>query len=139
MPELGLEIVEAPITSMNKVMQGPQSLVGKVDAAYVPTDNTVVAAIASVVQVCEKNKLPLFAGEANTVEKGAIGTYGIDYYKLGRQTGEMALRVLQGEKPQDMPIESQKELTLTLNAGAAGRMGVTPPEEIKAKASKILW
>ena len=136
-PELGLEIVEAPITSMNEVMQGAQSLVGKVDAVYVPTDNTVVAAIASVVQVCEKNKLPLFAGEANTVENGAIGTYGIDYYKLGRQTGEMALRVLQGEKPQDMPIESQKELTLTLNAGAAERMGVTLPEEIKAKASKI--
>jgi len=136
-PELGLEIVEAPITASNEVMQGAQSLVGRCDAVYVPTDNMVVAAIASVVKVGEDNKLPVFAGEENTVKGGAIGTYGIDYYKLGRQTGEMALRVLQGEKPQDMPIESQKELSLTLNLGAAERMGVTIPEEMKAQANLV--
>lgn len=136
-PELGLEIVEAPITASNEVMQGAQSLVGRCDAIYVPTDNMVVAAIASVVKVGEDKKLPVFAGEENTVKGGAIGTYGIDYYKLGRQTGEMALRVLKGEKPQDMPIESQKELSLTLNPGAAERMGVTIPEEMKGKAKLV--
>lgn len=136
-PGLGLEIVEAPVTASNEVMQGAQSLVGRCDAVYVPTDNMVVAAIASVVKVGESNKLPVFAGEENTVKGGAIGTYGIDYYKLGRQTGEMALRVLKGEKPQDMAIESQKELSLTLNPAAAGRMGVTLPDELKAKSKLV--
>lgn len=136
-PELGLEIVEAPITASNEVMQGAQSLVGRCDAVYVPTDNMVVAAIASVVKVGESNKLPVFAGEENTVKGGAIGTYGIDYYKLGRQTGEMALRILKGEKPQVMAIESQKDLTLTLNPAAAERMGVTLPETLKAKATLV--
>jgi len=136
-PELGLEIVEAPITASNEVMQGAQSLVGRCDAIYIPTDNMVVAAISSVVKVGESNKLPVFGAEANTVASGAIGTYGIDYYKLGRQTGEMALRILKGEKPQDMAIERQKELTLTLNPAAAERMGVTLPEELKAKAELV--
>lgn len=136
-PELGLEIVEAPITASNEVMQGAQSLVGRCDAVYVPTDNMVVAAIASVVKVGESNKLPVFAAEANTVKGGAIATYGIDYYELGRQTGEMALRILKGEKPQDMAIESQKELTLTLNPAAAERMGVKLSDELKAKATLI--
>ncbi|TEB16028.1 ABC transporter substrate binding protein [Pelotomaculum sp. FP] len=136
-PELGLEIVEAPITASNEVMQGAQSLVGRCDAVYVPTDNMVVAAISSVVKVGESSKLPVFAAEENSVKSGAIGTYGIDYYKLGRQTGEMALRILKGEKPQEMAIESQKELTLTLNPAAAARMGVTLPEELKAKATLV--
>lgn len=136
-PGLGLAIVEAPVTASNEVMQGAQSLAGRCDAIYVPTDNMVVAAVAGVVKVGETNKLPVFAGEENTVKSGAIGTYGIDYYKLGRQTGQMALRVLKGEKPQDMAIESQKELSLTLNPAAAGRMGVTIPAEIKAKAKMV--
>lgn len=136
-PGLGLEIVEAPITASNEVMQGAQSLVRRCDAIYVPTDNMVVAAVASVVKVGETNKLPVFAGEENTVKGGAIGTYGIDYYKLGRQTGEMALRILKGEKPQEMAIESQKELSLTLNPAAAARMGVTISEELKAKAKLV--
>jgi putative ABC transport system substrate-binding protein len=136
-PGLGLEIVEAPITASNEVMQGAQSLIGRCDAVYIPTDNMVVAAVASVVKVGESNKLPVFAAEENTVKGGAIGTYGIDYYKLGRQTGEMALRILKGEKPQTMAIESQKELTLTLNPAAAERMGVTLPEALKAKATLI--
>ncbi|HBC94421.1 MAG TPA: ABC transporter substrate-binding protein [Pelotomaculum sp.] len=136
-PGLGLEIVEAPITASNEVMQGAQSLVGRCDAVYVPTDNMVVTAISSVVKVGESSKLPIFAAEENTVKGGAIGTYGLDYYKLGRQTGEMALRILKGEKPQEMAIESQKELTLTLNPAAAARMGVTLPEELKAKATLV--
>lgn len=136
-PGLGLEIVEAPITASNEVMQGAQSLIGRCDAVYIPTDNMVVAAVASVVKVGESSKLPVFAAEENTVKGGAIGTYGIDYYKLGRQTGEMALRILKGEKPQEMAIESQKELTLTLNPAAAERMGVTLPETLKAKATLI--
>ncbi|HHW44762.1 MAG TPA: ABC transporter substrate-binding protein [Desulfotomaculum sp.] len=137
-PGLGLTVVEAPVTASNEVVQATQSLVGRVDAIYVPTDNTVVSSISGVLQVAEKQKLPVIAGESNTVESGALGTIGIDYRKLGRQTGEMALRVLKGEKPQDMPIEKQKDLDVVLNAKAAAAFGVTIPEELKKKASKII-
>lgn len=137
-PALGLEIVEAPITATHEVMQGAQSLVGKVDAIYVPTDNTVVSAVAGVIKVAEEHKIPVLAGESNTVEAGAVGTIGIDYKKLGYQTGEMAIRVLKGAKPQDMPIEKQKELNIVLNAKAAQAMGVTIPEDLQKQASKVI-
>ncbi|GFN22060.1 MAG: ABC transporter substrate-binding protein [Thermoanaerobacteraceae bacterium] len=135
---LGLTIVEAPVTSTTEVVQATQSLVGRVEAIYVPTDNTVVSAISGVLQVAEEHKIPVLAGESNTVEAGALATIGIDYYKLGQQTGEMALRVLKGEKPQDMPIERQRDLSIVVNAKAAEAFGVTIPEDLKAKADKII-
>jgi len=135
---LGLTIIEAPVTSTTEVVQATQSLVGRVEAIYVPTDNTVVSAIAGVLRVAEEHKIPVVAGESKTVEAGALATIGIDYYKLGYQTGEMALRVLQGEKPQDMPIERQRDLSIVINAKAAEVFGVTIPEDLKAKADKII-
>lgn len=137
-PEMGFEIVEATVTGSAEVMQAAQSLVGKVDAIYIPTDNVVASSIASVVSIAEKNKLPLIAAEAGMVEGGALATVGIDYYKLGRQTGEMALKVIKGEKPEGMAIESQKDFNIIINKGAAQRMGVEIPQDLLAKASKVI-
>lgn len=105
---LGLEVAEATVASSADVMQATQSLVGKVQAIYVPTDNTVVSAAASVIQVTDKAKIPVIAGESSVIEQGGLATIGIDYGKLGEQTGEMALKVIQGDKPQEMPIESKR-------------------------------
>ena len=85
--ELGLTLVEATAGNSSEVLQAAQSLQGRVDAIYVPTDNTVVSAIESVVLVAERAKLPLIAGEADSVEKGALATIGIDYYQLGPADG----------------------------------------------------
>ncbi|WP_227767367.1 ABC transporter substrate-binding protein [Zhaonella formicivorans] len=134
---LGLEIVEATVTGSAEVMQVTQSLVGKVDAIYVPTDNVVASSIASVVSVAEAAKLPLIVGEKGMVEGGALATIGIDYYKLGRQTGEMALKVIKGADPASMPIESLKSIDIVVNKKAAERMGVTIPQEILDKAQVV--
>ncbi|MGI9860535.1 ABC transporter substrate-binding protein [Moorella naiadis] len=136
-PGLGLAVVEAPVTASSEVVQAAQSLVGRVDAIYVPTDNTIVSSIAGVLQVTEQHKIPVIAGESGTVEAGVLGTIGIDYYKLGEQTGQMALRVLKGEKPQDMPIEKQKDLSIVLNAKTAAALGINIPEDLQKKAAKI--
>lgn len=136
--ELGLEIIEATVTGSAEVMQVAQSLVGKVDAIYVPTDNVVASSIASVVGVAEKNDIPLVVGESGMVEGGALATIGLDYYKLGRQTGEMALKVIKGANPAEMPIENLKDIDIVVNKGAAERMGVTIPQEILDKAKKVI-
>jgi len=137
-PGLGLELVEATVTNSAEVMQVTQSLVGKVDAFYVPTDNTIASSIASVVTVAEENKIPLVVSEKGMVEGGAIGTIGIDYYKLGRQTGEMALRVIEGDDPASMPIESLNDIDIVINPGAAERMGVELPQEIIDQAKEVI-
>lgn len=135
---LGLEVKEATVATTADVMQSAQSMVGKVQAIYVPTDNTVVSAASSVVQIADKNKLPIISGESSVVEKGALATIGIDYKKLGEQTGDMAVRILKGAKPQDMAVESQKEFSITINKKNADLLGITIPEDIMTKAAKII-
>ncbi|NCD19179.1 MAG: ABC transporter substrate-binding protein [Actinobacteria bacterium] len=131
--ELGLEIVEAAISTSAEVQQAAESL--DVDAFYVPTDNTVVSALESVIQVAEDKQILAIAAEGDSVARGTVATYGIDYYQLGYQTGEMAVRILRGEAdPASMPVETQSELQLYLNLAAAERMGVTIPEDLLAEA-----
>ena len=133
---MDLEVVTQTVTSVNEIQQAVNAL-GDVDAIYVPTDNMVVAGIASLVQVAEDREIPVIAAEAGTVEGGAVATVGIDYEALGRQTGEMALRILRdGEDPASMPVETATEFTYVVNEDAAERQGVTIPQEILDQAEQ---
>ncbi len=134
-PALGLEIVETTVSSSADVLQAAQSLIGKVNAIYVPTDNMVVSAAQSVVQVANENKIPLISGESSVVDAGGLGTIGINYTNLGAQTGEMALRILDGAKPADMPVEGQKNFDIVLNQEAIDLLGIEVPADIKSKAT----
>jgi len=136
--QLGLEVVEATVDTSAGVLQAAQSFIGRVDFIYVPTDNTVVSAFSSVVKVAEENGIPVFPGEENLVPQGALATVGVNYYRLGRQTAEMALRILEeGAKPESMPIESQKETELVINEDVAQALGINIPAAIRAKATIV--
>jgi len=138
-PGLGIEeIVKATAATTADVLAAAQSLVGRVDVIWVPTDNTVVSAFESVVKVCEDNEIPLFAADVATVERGAIGTPGIDYYQLGRECGQVAARILQGENPADIPVKKVDMTDLFLNPSAAERMGVTIPQSVLDTATEIV-
>lgn len=132
---LGLEIVEAPAASSQEVLQAAESLSG-VDAIYVPTDNVVVTSLETVLKVGEEKKIPVFGAEGDSVERGTIGTYGLNYHDLGYQTGQMAIRILvDGEDPAAMAVETLSTPELYLNTGAAERMGVTIPEELLSQVA----
>lgn len=132
-----IDVVTQTVTTVNDIQQAVEAL-GDVDAIYVPTDNMVVSGIASLVQVAEQKQIPVIAAEAGTVEGGAIATLGIDYTELGRQTGEMALRILQdGEDPATMPVETATEFTYVINEEAAERQGVTIPDDILSEAETV--
>jgi putative ABC transport system substrate-binding protein len=130
--------VEATADTSAVVLQAAQSLIGRADVIYVPTDNTVVSAFSSVVKVSEENRIPIIAGEENCVAQGALATVGINYYRLGRQTAEMALRIIKGEAtPGSMPIESQRDNELVINVDAAEALGIIIPEDLRAKATIV--
>ena len=138
-PALGIDhIVEATAATTADVLAAAQSLVGRVDAIWVPTDNTVVSAFESVVKVCEDNQIPLFAADTATVERGAIGTPGLDYYQLGIECGQVAARILRGENPADIPVKKVEMTDLYLNPSAAERMGVTIPQSVLDRATNIV-
>ncbi|MGK7911480.1 MAG: ABC transporter substrate-binding protein [Synechococcus sp.] len=136
-PERNLEIVEATATRSSEVSGAAQSLVGKVDAIYVPTDNTVASALESVIAVGQDNQLPVFAGDTDSVGRGAIASLGFDYYDVGRQTGALVVQVLEGADPGMLPVQRVEQLNLVLNLDAAAAMGVEIPAEVVDRANDI--
>lgn len=137
--EKGLTVKEATVTNVNDIQQAAQGLVAQgVDVIYIPTDNVMASAVPVLTKVTNAAKIPVIAGEPGEVRKGALATIGIDYYKLGYQTGLMAVKVLRGEaKPQDMPIETQKDVKATVNDTAAKLLGITIPESIRNGADVV--
>ena len=137
-PDHGLKVVEAPATKSADVLAAAQSLVGKADAIYVPTDNTVVSALEAVIKVGIDNQVPVYAGDTDSVPRGVIAALGFNYYDVGRQTGRIVLRVLKGEAPGEIAVEGVEVTELHVNPGAAEKMGVTIPPEVIAEAKKVI-
>ncbi|GGF05456.1 ABC transporter substrate-binding protein [Stappia taiwanensis] len=134
----GLEIAESTAAQTAMVADAALSLADRADVILIPTDSTVVAAVESVVNVGRKAKVPVFASDTDSVERGALAALGFDYYKLGRLTGQMAVRVLQGESPASIPVATLKTQDLYLNRSAAAAMGVRLSEELLASATKVV-
>ncbi len=133
----GFNVVEATVSKSSDVYQATQSLIGKVDAIFVPTDNTVVSALESAIKVCIQHQVALFCADVDSVKRGAVAAMGFDYYQHGRQTGAMAERILKGAAPGTMPVEYQKALELHLNLNFAAQMGVDVPSAIVESADKV--
>lgn len=132
--KLGLTVQEASVSNSNEIQQVVQSLVGKVDAIYAPTDNTIASGMPTVAQVANDNGIPVICGESGMVDNGGLATYGIDYYELGYLTGKQAVRIIKGEaETATMPIEYLPEdsLTLSINEEVAAKLGITIPEDLK--------
>lgn len=136
--KLGLKVVEATVASTTDILQATQAITGKVDAIYVPTDNTVVSGIESLIKVAQAAKLPVIGAEAGTVERGGLATVGVSYYRLGKQTAKMAVEVLKGKKPAKMAIQYQKELELVINLKAAQAIGLKLPKDLVEKADRVI-
>lgn len=132
-----LTVVEARAVSQTDVGMATEGLVERVDAIYVPADNTAMAALDAIVAVAEANDLPLLASDVNAVPRGAIAALGFNYYEVGRQTGRIVARVLAGEDPGAIPVEPVRASELYVNPRAAAAMGVTLPETLLARAKLV--
>ena len=125
--ELGMEGVEYTASSSNEVQQVVESMVGKVDAIYTPTDNTIASAMTVIASIANENKAPTVCGEVAHVEAGGLASISINYEELGRRAGEMAVRILsEGADPADMPIETMTadECDLVYNQKTADTLDV---------------
>lgn len=134
--DFNLEVVEATVSSTNDIEQVVQSLVGKVDAIYAPTDNTIASGMPTVAMVANPNNIPIICGEEGMVSNGGLATYGIDYYKLGYLTGKQAVKIIKGEaSTATMPIEylPEDEYSLTINEDVAKQLGIEIPEKLISK------
>lgn len=134
----GLKVEAATISTVNDIQQAAQSLVGDVDAFYEPTDNIIASAMPTLVSITNPAKKPVICGESNMVKAGGLATYGVDYYQLGRQSGNMAADILEGKsKPATMPIQFAENLKAVLNKANADEIGITLPESLTKDAEVV--
>ena len=125
--ELGLTTERYSVASSNEIQSAIESMIGKVDAIYAPTDNVIANGMNTVAMVANENKIPVICGEENMVNAGGLVSYSIDYYDLGYMAGEMAVKILKGEAtPADMPIQylDASSCTLVTNEDTAAEIGV---------------
>ncbi|MEW9617379.1 ABC transporter substrate-binding protein [Shinella sp. S4-D37] len=134
----GLTVVESAATKSAEVQGAARALVGRADAIYIPTDNTIISALEGAVAVAEEAKLPLFTADTDSVSRGAIAALGFNYKDVGKQTGEIVVRILKGENPGDIAVKVAAGTDLVVNKGAAAKMGVTLPEAVVGRATRVI-
>ncbi|MFC5604211.1 ABC transporter substrate-binding protein [Sporosarcina koreensis] len=135
--EMDMTVVEASVATSADVKQATESLIGKVDSLYIITDNTVVSALESVVSVANEHKLPMMVGEFDSVKRGGLAAYGFEYYDIGYEAGQMAVKILKGEsKPADLAVQVPQNLKLIMNEDTAKALGLSIKDEWKAEFSE---
>lgn len=130
----GLEIIVVGVTNTNEVAQALQSIIGDVDVIYALTDNVAATAMPLITTEAIERGKAVIGAESAHVESGALATDGINYYDLGFQTGLMAAKVLNGEDISGMPVSTLSEMELVINEEAVEKLGITIPEDLKARA-----
>lgn len=114
-----LKVIEKGVSSVNDINLAIDSLLSQIDVLYIPTDNLVVSAANLVLQKANRKKIPVISSIEDIVKKGALATESIDYEKLGYQTGEIIVDILNGKSPKNIAVETLKETTLIINKKAA--------------------
>jgi len=114
-PDFSLEVVKVVVTNVNEIPQSIQELLNNVDVLYVPTDNLIVSSMPIVSKIATDNKVAVISSEEGSVKSGALACQGIDYEKLGYKTGELAVKVLNGEKVSDIPVTMLDETQIIVN------------------------
>jgi len=134
----GLELIEVTISNSAEVYTAAQSLVGRVDAIYITSDNMVASALGSVTKVCNANRIPFFVGNTDQVPLGAIAALGFNYFEVGYTAGKKAAMVLKGKSPGAIPSGLAENLVLHLSVKNAKKQGVMIKQSIIDRADKLI-
>lgn len=134
----GMTVVESAAARTVDVPSAAQSLAGKVDVIYAPTDNNVTSAFEGLIKVADQAKIPVIAADTDMVRRGAVAALGLNYYDIGRQTGRMVVRILRGESAGKIASEVSTSLDLHLSKGAARKQGVALSNAMLSSATKVI-
>lgn len=133
-----ISLVAVPAQRTADISTAANTLKGKVDLIYTTTDNNVVSAYESLVKFANENKIPLLASFPDAIERGAVAAYGMSYYDVGRQSGKLVVRILNGEEPGNIKPEIGQALRLVVNTDAAKKQGIVLSPEVIKSAYKVV-
>ncbi len=135
--ERGVTLVEASVPNSNDAIASMRSLVGKVDAVWIPNDVTVYAALEAVSKVAQDRKIPLFTGETRSVERGAVASIGFDYDAVGHAAAGQVVQILRGKKPGDIDVIVPNAFRTVVNQRAVQATGLAIPPAVRSKANIV--
>lgn len=129
--KMGITLIEATAFKTSDVTSAMQKLVGKkVDAVFVPLDNTVLSAMDAVLKIAFEYQIPVFSSDSDSVTQGALASSGYTHFDTGYKAGEMAVQVLKGINPGTIPVTTAQDLNVYINLRSAEKLHITFPEEI---------
>ncbi len=136
--ELGINVIDASVSQSSEIQSVVESVVGKAQAIYCPTDNMIASGMATVSMIALEAKMPVIVGEEGMLRNGGLATYGINYYDLGKLTSTQAVEIMKNNKnPADMPILYLEEFELLINKEVADSLGITIPVDLLEKAKFV--
>ena len=134
----GWSLVEAPAQRTVDIAGATESLIGKVDAFYIPTDNNVMSSVENIARIARQAKIPLFAADTDSVKRGAVAAMGLNYHDIGIQTGELVARILKGESPGNIPFQEGEKFEIHINKREATKQGVTLSTAVVNSATFVI-
>lgn len=133
----GLKYIETVVTNSSEIQQAAESLVGRVDAIFIPNDSVVQSGMAQITEITRKNKIPVYACSATTVQSGAFATVAMNDKQIGAQSADMAVQILGGAKPADVPAIVVPASGTVINQNTMEALGVTIPDSIKSSVQML--
>jgi putative ABC transport system substrate-binding protein len=136
---LGLELIAVPIANASEVPLSAQILINKkIDVIYQISDNTINQAFQAVGRVAVENEIPLFGGVLYHTELGACAALGWDFHDIGHRAGKIAMRIKNGENPEDIPFQYMDRVMLHINLDMAEKQGIVFPADVLNSAHKVI-
>jgi putative ABC transport system substrate-binding protein len=134
----GIEIIEATVSKSSEVSAATKTLVEKVEAILLPTDNTVISALETIIKTSTHYKIPIFGSDVDIVRRGAVAAYGVDWRTSGFTLAEIVNQILKGIPVSKIPIQNPQTLVFYINLTTAQKIGLQVPEVIRKRADMIL-
>lgn len=137
--DYGFTIETVGVTAQSEVTQAVDTLISRgVDCISNLTDNTVVGVLPAILEKTNEAGVPVYGSEVEQMKLGCVAGAGLDYIKLGIQTGQMAAKVLKGEAAcQDLPYEVIENFDLYINPEALDAMGLVIPDSVSNSAIDV--
>lgn len=136
---LGLEFVERQVGSVSALQKALQEFkTGDADAFIAVSDAMIDSQIQSVIDMAKAKKLPTMLYEPGSVAQGGFATYSADFGEAGRLSAKYVQRILAGENPAQMPVESVDKLLFVINLKTAKQIGIRIPEPILIRADRVI-
>lgn len=127
----GIQLVFSPLNNTSEAVSATRALIGKVDAIYFPNDNTAMAAVSSIVSLAHKEKIPVFANDKASVERGALASLAYDRIQMGKDTAELIVAALKEGATISKPTKVGGTIQTIINEETLKSFSMTVPQSVK--------